>query len=189
MVEAGERFGSAAAPERILVEFVSAGRPRSDHRRQRPYAAYGDSLCRILSFAGHAVEREYYVNDHGTQVLLFGQSIGARARGEDRPRTATWVPYVAELADRIDGAAETPQEELAQAEVALMVSDIRATLERFRVSFDRFFSERAMYEEAGLEREIDRLAERAQLYDSDDAVCSAPPSATTRTGSCAAPRR
>ena len=51
-----------------------------------------------------------------------------------------------------------------------MVSDIRATLERFRVSFDRFFSERAMYEEAGLEREIDRLAERAQLYDSDDAL-------------------
>ena len=46
-----------------------------------------------------------------------------------------------------------------------------------------------MYEEAGLEREIDRLAERAQLYDSDDALCSVPPpSATTRTGSCAAPQ-
>ena len=61
------------------------------------------------------MEREYYVNDHGTQVLLFGQSIGARARGEDLPEDGYMGPYVAELADRIDGAAETPQEELAQA--------------------------------------------------------------------------
>ena len=121
----------AAAPERILVEFVSANPTGPITVASGRHAAYGDSLCRILSFAGHAVEREYYVNDHGTQVLLFGQSIGARARGEDPPEDGYMGPYVAELADRIDGAAETPQEELAQAGVALMVSDIRATLERF----------------------------------------------------------
>ena len=58
---------------------------RADHDRLRAHAAYGDSLCRILERAGHRVEREYYVNDAGTQVRRFGESIQARARGEEPP--------------------------------------------------------------------------------------------------------
>ena len=51
-------------------------------------AAYGDSLARLLAFNGHEVEREYYVNDAGSQVRLFAESIAARMRGEERPPTA-----------------------------------------------------------------------------------------------------
>ena len=70
--------GSAAIPASILLEFVSVnptGPPHVGHARQ---AAYGDSLGRILDFAGHAVTREYYVNDYGRQMRKFGESVAAR---------------------------------------------------------------------------------------------------------------
>jgi arginyl-tRNA synthetase len=172
LVAAGERYGSgvAATRERALVEFVSANPTGPITVASGRHAAYGDSLCRILSFAGHDVTREYYVNDHGMQVMLFAQSIAARARGEEPPEDGYLGPYVTELADRIDGAAEAEPEELAVAAVELMLADVRATLERFRVSFDSFFSERALHESGTLAREIDQLAERAQLYESEDAL-------------------
>ena len=74
------------------------------------HAAYGDSLCRILEHAGHDVEREYYVNDAGTQVRRFGESIRARARGEEPPEDGYRGDYVTELAagDRRRRASWTP---------------------------------------------------------------------------------
>jgi arginyl-tRNA synthetase len=172
LVAAGERYGwgVVARPERALVEFVSANPTGPITVAGGRHAAYGDSLCRILSFAGHDVTREYYVNDHGSQVLLFGRSIAARARGEEPPEDGYMGPYVAELSERIDGAAEAEPEELAITGVELMLGDVRATLERFRVSFDSFFSERALYESGTLAREIEQLGERAQLYESEDAL-------------------
>ena len=152
------------------MEFVSANPTGPITVASGRHAAYGDALCRILEFAGHDVEREYYVNDHGSQVLLFGQSIGARARGESPPEDGYQGPYVTQLAERIGGAADTAPDELARAGVELMVADVRDTLERFRVSFHRFFSERSLYEEGALDRSIDLLGERAQLYESEDAL-------------------
>ncbi len=91
------------------------------------HAAYGDSLCRILEFAGHEVEREYYVNDFGSQVRKFGESIGARARGEE-PEDGYRGEYVAELAARIDGAAEADADVLARRGIELILDGVRATL-------------------------------------------------------------
>ena len=70
------------------------------------HAAYGDSLARILERAGNRVEREYYVNDAGSQVQRFGESIRARARGEEPPEDGYHGDYVGELAERIEGAAD-----------------------------------------------------------------------------------
>ncbi len=80
------------------MEFVSAnptGPPHAGHARN---AAYGDSLGRVLSLHGHAVTREYYVNDFGSQVVRFGESIQARARGEEVPEDGYQGDYVKELA-------------------------------------------------------------------------------------------
>jgi len=171
MGAAVDRFGAGVAEpaERMLVEFVSANPTGPITVASGRHAAYGDSLCRILAFAGHDVEREYYVNDHGSQVLLFGESIGARAREEEPPEDGYRGPYVAQLADRIEDAGKRDAEELAIAGVELMVVDVRSTLERFRVSFDRFYSERSLYDGGGLERAVDRLAEHDRLYESDGA--------------------
>src|SRR5918995_7493081 len=91
-------------------------------------AAYGDSLARILERAGHRVEREYYVNDAGSQVRRFGESIRARARGEEPPDDGYRGDYVVELARRIEGAADADPDELALRGIGLMVEGVRTAL-------------------------------------------------------------
>src|SRR5580704_8373712 len=79
VLAAGEEFGSVGAgePERVLVEFVSANPTGPMHVGHARNAAYGDALARMLSLRGHRVEREFYVNDGGSQVRKFGESIQA----------------------------------------------------------------------------------------------------------------
>ena len=70
----------------MLVEFVSANPTGPLNAAGGRHAAYGDSLARVLSFVGHEVEREYYINDYGTQMELFGRSIAARMTGRSGAR-------------------------------------------------------------------------------------------------------
>jgi len=172
VIEAGEGFGggSAEPAERALVEFVSANPTGPITVAAGRHAAYGDSLCRILAFAGHRVEREYYVNDHGTQVRLFGESIGARARGEQPPEGGYHGGYVEQLAATIETAAEADGEELARAGVTAMLEQVEATLARFRVAIDRFFSERSLHEEGAIGRVLDLLEEHEHVYPHEGAV-------------------
>jgi arginyl-tRNA synthetase len=159
LLASGDRYGvgSPHAPERVNVEFVSANPTGPIHVASGRHAAYGDSLCRILELAGHEVDREYYVNDHGTQVRLFAESIRARARGEEPPEDGYRGDYVTELAGRIEGAAEADVDELARRGIELMLEGINATLERFGVHMDRFASERELYESGAVERTLARL--------------------------------
>jgi arginyl-tRNA synthetase len=159
MLAGGERFGEGRPEtvERVNVEFVSANPTGPLHVASGRHAAYGDSLSRILALAGHEVEREYYVNDRGTQATRFGESIRARARGEEPPEGGYHGQYVVELAERIDGAAEADPEELADRGVELMLESARATLERFRVRMDRFTMESATQEDDAVNRIIGRL--------------------------------
>jgi arginyl-tRNA synthetase len=169
---AGDRYGAGepATREKIDVEFVSANPTGPITVASGRHAAYGDSLSRILELAGHQVEREYYVNDHGTQVRLFGESIRARARGEEPPEDGYRGGYVTGLAERIDGAADADPDELAGRGVELMLEDIRATLGRFRVSMDRFFSERSLHEAGAIDQVIGLLEDREHVYPLDGAV-------------------
>ena len=172
IVAAGEEFGRGdpEAGEKVQVEFVSANPTGPITAASGRHAAYGDALSRILEFAGHAVEREYYVNDHGSQVRLFGESIRARARGEEPPEGGYRGEYVNELAERIEGAAEADPDELARRGVELMVGSIRETLERFRVHMDEFFSEQSLHESGEVARAIEVLREHGHVYESEGAV-------------------
>jgi arginyl-tRNA synthetase len=169
---AGDAYGAGAPEprERVLVEFVSANPTGPLTVASGRHAAYGDSLCRLLELAGHEVEREYYVNDQGTQVRLFGESIRARARGEEPPEDGYHGAYVSELAERIDGAAEADPDEVARRGVELMLDSVRATLERIRVRMDLFVSERALHEEGRVRAVLDLLEEREHVYPLDGAV-------------------
>ena len=171
-LDAGERFG-AGSPERalrVLVEFVSANPTGPLTVASGRHAAYGDSLARLFDLAGHEVEREFYVNDTGTQVRLFGESIRARARGEEPPEGGYLGDYVTELAGRIEGAADAEPDELAARGVELVLEEIQASLERFRVRMDRFSSERAVHEAGGVQKVLDLLEEREHVYPKDEAV-------------------
>jgi arginyl-tRNA synthetase len=171
---AGPAFGRGGAAqvgrERILVEFVSANPTGPLTVASGRHAAYGDALCRLLAFAGHEVEREYYVNDHGGQIRRFGESIGARARGEEPPEGGYHGAYVEALARALPDAASADPERLAREGVERMVAAVRTTLARFRVDFDRFFSERGLHEDGAVERAIERLGERDQVYASEGAT-------------------
>src|ERR671933_486800 len=172
MLAAGERFGAGEpeVAECINVEFVSANPTGPLTAASARHAAYGDALCRILELAGHRVEREYYLNDYGSQVRRFGDSIRARARGEEPPSDGYHGAYVTELAERIEGAADADPDELAGRGVELMVEEAKATLERFRVRLDRFTSERALHESGAIERALGDLEEREHVYPSEGAV-------------------
>src|ERR687896_117355 len=143
MREAGEGFGAGAAGERLQVEFVSANPTGPITVASARHAAYGDSLARILELAGNEVEREYYVNDAGTQVRKFGEAISARARGEEPEEYG--ADYVRELAGQIDGAAAAEPEELARRGIDLLLEGVERSLARFRVHMDRFFHERDLH--------------------------------------------
>ncbi|HEX2232519.1 MAG TPA: arginine--tRNA ligase [Thermoleophilaceae bacterium] len=168
LIAAGERYGEGRpeTAERVNVEFVSANPTGPLTVASGRHAAYGDSLCRILELAGHEVEREYYVNDHGTQVQRFGQSIQARARGEEPPEDGYRGDYVTELAERIPGAAGTDPGELAIRGVELMVASVRETLERFRVRMDTFTFEHELHESGEVESALESLE---QVFSSEGA--------------------
>jgi arginyl-tRNA synthetase len=167
LVEAGDEYGAGSTGEHVNLEFVSANPTGPVTIASARHAAYGDSLARILERAGHSVEREYYVNDAGSQVERFGESIRARARGEEPPEDGYRGDYVAELAERIDGAADMDPGELAQRGIELMLDGVRATLAHFRVHMDEFFSERMLHE-----RDIDAAIERLgdDVYEHDGAL-------------------
>jgi arginyl-tRNA synthetase len=171
-IEAGEEYGGGNADprERILVEFVSANPTGPVTVASGRHAAFGDSLSRILAFEGHEVEREYYVNDFGGQVRRFGESIRARARGEEPPEDGYRGAYVSEIAERIPGAADLDPDELARRGVELVLEGVRETLERFRVHFDRFFSERSLHDRDAIGRTIALLEEREHVYTHEGAV-------------------
>ncbi|HYN91955.1 MAG TPA: hypothetical protein VER75_08535, partial [Thermoleophilaceae bacterium] len=167
LLEAGDDYGAGSGGEHVNAEFVSANPTGPVTIASARHAAYGDALCRILERAGHRVEREYYVNDAGSQVRLFGESIRARARGEEPPDDGYQGEYVTELAQRIEGAADADPDELARQGIELMLEGVRASLERFRVRMDQFFSERTLHETGEVQKAIDRLD---GVYEHDGAL-------------------
>ena len=171
---AGERFGAGGADpvERMSVEFVSANPTGPLVAASGRHAAYGDALARILEHHGHSVEREYYFNDAGNQIRLLGASVGARARGEAVPDGGYQGSYVADLAAAIPGAAAASVEEVSRAAVELLLAQIKATLDRYGVVFDVYFSERTLHDgsPSPLQRALARLEEVGHVYHSEGAM-------------------
>jgi arginyl-tRNA synthetase len=174
LLAAGERLGGgiASPPERIMLEFVSANPTGPLNVANARHAAFGDALGRILEHQGHTVWREYYFNDAGNQIRLLGESVRARARGEEVPEGGYVGEYVAELAGEIPDAAELPGDVLARRAIELMLGRVKATLERYGVHYDGFFSERTLHEgsPSALERTLSRLEEQGHVYRAEGAV-------------------
>ena len=174
VLDAGERFGSggAARPERVVLEFVSANPTGPLVAASGRHAAYGDALARILEYHGNAVFREYYFNDAGNQIRLLGESVQARARGEEVPEGGYQGEYVTVLATEIPGAADADPDELARRAVEVLLAQIKTTLERYGVRYDNFFSERTLHEgsPSGVERALSLVEAAGHLYRSEGAT-------------------
>ena len=126
ILAAGDRYGAGtpAPQQRVQVEFVSANPTGPLTVASARHAAYGDSVARLLEFAGHDVEREYYYNDAGRQMELFRASVEARRRGEEPPAGGYQGEYVNELA------------QLDVDPVEHMLEEIRREVAEFRIPID-----------------------------------------------------
>jgi arginyl-tRNA synthetase len=174
VLAAGVEYGTGGASPgvRVLVEFVSANPTGPLVAASGRHAAYGDALSRILAHHGHQVWREYYFNDAGSQIRLLGESVQARARGETVPEGGYQGEYIAELADQIEGVEELPVAEASGRAVELLLAQIKGTLERYGVHYDKFFSERVLHEGSPsyLDRALALVADGGHSYESDGAL-------------------
>ena len=154
LLDGGPDFGggSAGALERVQVEMVSANPTGPLTVGSARNGAYGDSVARLLEFAGHTVEREYYYNDVGRQIDLFRASVEARRCAEEPPEGGYSGAYVEEVA----ATGGDP--------VDVMMSLIQAELERFRVRFDTWARQ------AEIERDVPAALARIETYEDDGTV-------------------
>ena len=171
---AGEQFGAGGVAwrERILVEFVSANPTGPMHVGHARNAAYGDALTRVLAWHGHEVEREFYVNDAGSQVLKLGESVRALARGEPLPEDGYRGEYVRELAELIDTDGMDAAA-VGRAAVELIVAQMRRSLEAFAVAgFDRWEYESALHDgdPSPVARALAILEQQGRTYRSEGAL-------------------
>ncbi|HEX4980657.1 MAG TPA: arginine--tRNA ligase, partial [Ilumatobacteraceae bacterium] len=181
IVEAGESYGTGSIYTgiKINLEFVSANPTGPIHMGGVRWAAVGDSLARVLKAEGADVTREYYFNDHGSQIDRFARSLLARYLGEPTPEDGYGGAYIGDIADKVveryDGdLASLPREEqqeiFREIGVDLMFTEIKEKLHSFGVDFDVYFHEDSLHESGAVERAIERLRELGHIFESEGAV-------------------
>jgi len=182
----GAAYGNSdlGAGVKVQVEFVSANPTGPLHIGHGRGAALGDALANLLSATGHGVEREYYINDVGNQILTLGKSLYFRARelkGETLkfPEDGYRGDYMLDLArDYLaagGGVPEAPAHEddlltLGRFAADLILSGIKKDLEDFGVGFDHWFSETELYRQGLVEQCFALLKEQGHLYEQDGAL-------------------
>ena len=180
ILTAGKKYGQgqSLAGKKINLEFVSANPTGPIHLGHTRWAAVGDSLGRVLSAAGAQVSREFYVNDRGNQMDLFGQSLRAAALGIDRPENGYHGEYIADLASEITKVnpeftkldEESSMVAFREAGYKLQLDLQREVLENFGTHFDTWFSERSLYENNFFNHTLDKLKSNGHVYEEDGAI-------------------
>jgi arginyl-tRNA synthetase len=144
--------GTATSKQRVNVEMVSANPTGPITVASARNGAYGDSVARLLEYAGHDVGREYYYNDAGAQMERFRASVEAVRRGEEPPEDGYRGAYIEELA-RVEGDPVPP-----------VLEEIERTLARFRIHFDKWSLQ------SELERRLPDYLPRLDTYERDGAI-------------------
>ena len=167
VVLAGGDYGrsNVGAGRRVLVEFVSANPTGPVHAGHARGAAYGDALARLLEFSGHAVGREFYINDRGVQMQTFAASLTARAEGREAPEGGYHGAYIT------DWAASMPRDEdPLEWGYAHALGEQRRVLGALNVEFDHWFSEREMVDTGAIDVTLADLRARGVVDERDGAV-------------------
>jgi len=187
LLEAGERYGRREPDGRpFMLEYVSVNPTGPMHVGHGRQAAYGDSLARILEAAGRPVYREYYFNDGGNQIRIFGESVAiqyADVYGKEWPVSEPGAQYpgeyVLEIAQDLADERGEVYLQMSQDEALLEIAafatswcmnDIQRTLARVRVRFDNYFNEKDLYGSGEIEAVISELEESGHVYEADGAL-------------------
>lgn len=156
----------------INLEFISANPTGPLHLGHTRWAAVGDALGRVLKAAGATVTQEFYINDRGRQMDLFGQSVQAAALGNPIPEDGYQGDYIKDLATAV--VAENPginsSEEFREASYKVQLAEQQGVLETFHTHFDVWFSERSLHESGAVEHGMEKLREQGHVFEKDGAV-------------------
>jgi len=184
--------GTRSRPLHINLEYVSVNPNGPLHVGHARYAAFGDSLQRLLAFSGHVVTTEFYINDFGRQMEMFGRSVAARYAQHlgvnlPVPEDGYQGDYVKDIARAIaeaegerwlealqQGGLEDPDSEgllfFRREGYTRMLAEMQRELAHFRVEFDVWFSETQLHTEGKVQGAINELLEHGVAYVQDDAV-------------------
>ena len=174
ILSAGSKYGRGSALQgvKINLEFISANPTGPLHLGHTRWAAVGDALGRVLSAAGADVTREFYINDRGRQMDLFGQSVQAAAQENPIPEDGYQGQYIGDLAKEVVAANPgiTSSEEFREAAYQVQLAQQQQVLETFHTSFDVWFSERSLHESGAVEHGVDKLRSQGHVFEVDGAV-------------------
>ena len=186
IVEAGAAFGTndSQRGQTINLEFVSANPTGPMHIGHTRWAALGDAIARVLLASGATLTREFYINDAGAQMDRFGRSVLASIKGEPTPEDGYPGSYIDDLGRRV--LAEQPdlldlppdEQETRARDLAyrFQLGDLQASLEKFNVHFDVWFSERTLHAPGAdgapslVDEAVDRLRAQGHVFDAEGAV-------------------
>jgi arginyl-tRNA synthetase len=170
--------GNSLAGVSVNLEFISANPTGPLHLGHTRWAAVGDSLGRVLSAAGAQVIREFYINDRGNQMDLFGKSVEAAALGQPTPEGGYQGGYISDLADVVvrenpgikELAADTRHESFREAAYKVQLAEQQGVLDTFKTHFDVWFSERSLHEAGAVEHAVEKLRTQGHVFDSEGAI-------------------
>ena len=176
----GQIYGHGALLKgvKINLEFISANPTGPLHLGHTRWAAVGDALGRVLSAAGAEVVREFYINDRGNQMDLFGQSVEAAALGNPIPEDGYQGGYIADLAKQVvianpkitslDG--EERKVAFREASYKVQLEDQQRVLDTFNTHFDVWFSERSLHDSGSVEHGLDKLRSQGHVFEEEGAT-------------------
>ena len=180
VLDKGKSFGNSndLAGRNINLEFVSANPTGPIHIGGTRWAAVGDALGRLLSTQGADVVREYYFNDHGTQIDRFAGSLIAAAKDEPTPEDGYAGSYITDIAaqvlDKAPDALSLPESEMRETfreiGVDLMFTHIKESLHQFGTDFDVYTHEESMHTSGRVDQAIARLRDTGNIYEKDGAT-------------------
>jgi arginyl-tRNA synthetase len=170
--------GTSLTGVSINLEFISANPTGPLHLGHTRWAAVGDALGRVLSAAGAQVTREFYINDRGNQMDLFGKSVEAAALGQPIPEDGYQGDYINDLADVVvkenpgikELAADVRHESFREAAYKVQLAQQQGVLDTFKTHFDVWFSERSLHEAGAVEHAIEKLRTQGHIFDSEGAI-------------------
>ncbi len=180
----GPGYGSSSMGqgERLQVEFASINPTGPLHIGHGRGTILGDSICRLLEFTGHDVQREYYVNSDNTQTRRFGASVYARLHGAEPPEggyTGQYVVEIAEAARRdlpgIENLSESEAEPMLRVyAIKRVIEMISATVARLNIHYDEWFWESRVWADGLAQAAIERLRDAGYLKERDGATWFGP---------------
>ena len=184
--QAGDHFGNVdlGGGRRVQIEFISANPVGPLHVAHARGGVIGSALANILEAAGYDVDREYYFNDAGAQIIHFKRSLFARyeqqfGRDAQVPEDGYQAEYMVELAQEIkdeegDRLLMLPEEqaldEIGALGLAMMMGRIREDVQLLRITFDSWFNEATLFQEGQFEKSMKLLGDRGFVTERDGAT-------------------